>query len=224
MYAILVATAGTVVAAIATQFEQRGLVPERPPIGVSDFNRLLELDDRVGTINDTFLALAILTGIAFMVWMWRAAKNNEALGRSRARFGPGWAIGGWLIPVANLVIPVLIMQDLWRGADPSIPRGDSRWKIGDRSLLVGFWWGLLLFGRLMILVGNGRVDDPTTLDDLRGGIDLQIVGQLSTLAAAVVGVLVIRAITARQRECLLAQNEQWQQLSTDAPAPPSPPS
>jgi hypothetical protein len=219
----LVGTGLAVLYALATQFEQLSLLPgdgQRPP--ASDLNRLIELDDRVDTLNDVFLALIVITVITFMIWMFRAAKNNEALARPAPRFGPGWAIGGWLIPLANVVIPVLIMQDLWRGSDPSVPRGDTRWKIGNRSLLVGFWWGLLFFGRVFVAVGNSRFNDGSTIDDLRSAINLQIVGNIASVAAAVLGILVVRAITARQEECLRVQNEQWTQRG-DAPTPPIPP-
>ena len=72
----------------------------------------------------TQLAIVVL----FIVWQFRAAKNNEALDRRGARFGPGWSIGAWFIPLANLVIPVMIIQDLWRGATPSTERGDLAWR------------------------------------------------------------------------------------------------
>lgn len=198
--------------ALVTQIEQRSEVSDLGSFGsIPDLGRLQELDDRIDDLNTAFLALALITGVTFIVWMWRAAKNNAALGRSQPRFGPGWAIGGWLIPLANLVIPVLIMQDLWRGSDASIPRGDSRWKIGDRSVLVGFWWGLLLFGRVMIGAGGATINQGS-LDDLKSGVELEIVGSLCTLAAVVLAVHVVRKITQRQQECLRAQQ-----------APPPPP-
>ncbi len=71
--------------------------------------------------SSLFVVVQLVIVVLFIVWMFRAAKNNEALGRSNARFGPGWSIGSWFIPIANLVIPVLIVQDLWRGAMPRVP-------------------------------------------------------------------------------------------------------
>jgi hypothetical protein len=193
--------------------EQRSLISD--DLGFSDLERLAELDDRVGTLNDVFIALAAITLIAFMTWMWRAAKNNQALGRPQPRFGPGWSIGGWLIPLANLVIPVLIVQDLWRGSDASVPRDDARWRIGPRSALVGWWWGVLLFGRVLIAAGNATFNEGG--DSLQRGIDLQIVGNLTSLAAVVLAILVVRRISDRQEECLRVQQSHW----ANPPAPPA---
>src|SRR5262249_5509194 len=89
------------------------------------FERLQHDHDAVNFANNAAAVLgffALVAAILFIIWMWRAAKNNEALERSQPRLGPGWAIGGWFIPLANLVIPVLVAQDLWRGSDASVPR------------------------------------------------------------------------------------------------------
>jgi len=217
VFVALTVVAAAVVYAIVTLAEERSLVGDSGIESRADFLRLVELDDRVGTLNDVFLALILITACAFVTWMFRAAKNSEALGRTSPRFAPGWSIGGWLIPIANFVIPVLIMQDLWRGSDASAGRDDHTWKIGNRSLLVGFWWGCLLFGRLLIAIGGSNVESGS-LDEIQSGIDLQIGGNLLSLSAAVLGVLVVRAITQRQDECLRTQQAQW----TAPPPPPAP--
>jgi hypothetical protein len=203
VFAALLADALLLVYALVTLVEERSLVSDS--LTFEDRRRLFDLDDRVETINGLFLALIVVTAVTLMVWMFRAAKNNEALGRRQPRFGPGWSIGGWLIPLANFVIPVLIMQDLWRGSDPAVPRDDIRWKIGNRSLLVGLWWGLLLFGRVLVAVGAGQIEESATLDGVRGGITVQIFGNVFTIAATVLAFFVVKAITQRQEECLRVQ-------------------
>ena len=76
------------------------------------------------------LALALLTGIvdllltagaflfaaiAVICWLHRASSNLSALAPARPDWGPGWTIGGWLIPIANLFI-----------RSPSSPRSTGR--------------------------------------------------------------------------------------------------
>ena len=165
-----------------------------------------------------FLLLALVTGIVFIVWFFRAAKNSEALGRQRPRFGAGWAIGGWFIPLANLVIPVLIAQDLWRGSDPSVPRGDDRWRIAPRSALVGWWWALLIVSRVSLFIGRDDTNENERISAIRGGINGSLVAQVLTVAAAVLAILVVRRITERQEECLRTQQEAWRS-QTGTPPP-----
>jgi hypothetical protein len=182
--------------------------------------RLQHDQDTVDFANNAAAALGglvLITAVLFIIWMWRAAKNNEALGRVQARLGPGWAIGGWFIPLANLVIPVLVMQDLWRGSDSSVPRGDIRWRIGSRSALVGWWWAAFILS--LIRIGVGSSDRNQTLSQARTNTVLAIVGIGFTVAAAVLAILVVRKLTERQEACLRAQQAAW----TDAQGGAAPP-
>ena len=40
----------------------------------------------------------------------------------KERWTPGWAIGGWFIPLANFVIPFLVVLETWRRSDPDVRR------------------------------------------------------------------------------------------------------
>jgi hypothetical protein len=155
-------------------------------------------------ILSAFLTIAIF--VLLIIWLYRAAKNNEALGRQNPRLGPGWAIGGWFIPVAWFVIPFIVMDDVWRGADPSIPRGDPGWR---RSSTLGAIWAWLVTAVIWYVPtliasssGDVRADEPEKVrrDDI-----LRIIGTFGGILAAVFAIVVIRRLAARQEECLRAQ-------------------
>ncbi len=150
--------------------------------------------------------VAIAIFVLLIIWLYRAAKNNDAFGRQNPRLGPGWAIGGWFIPVANFVIPFIIMDDVWRGSDPSIPRGDPNWR---RSSTLGAIWAWLVtaviwFVPTLIATSSGdvRADEPEKVrrDDI-----LRIIGAFGAILAAVFAIIATRRIAARQEECLRAQ-------------------
>jgi len=179
---------------------------EHRSFGSDIVDRANSSDDLVQAANIAISVLMLAIFVCFIIWMWRAAKNNEALGRPQPRLGPGWAIGGWFIPLAFLVIPVLVAQDLWRGSDASVPRGDIRWKIGSRSALVGWWWGLLL---VSFLRGSASSDNLHTFSELRTSDTLSLIGRVFGVAAAVLAILVVRRITERQEACLTSQQAAW---------------
>ena len=57
-----------------------------------------------------------------MVLWFRALNHAKQLG-ARLPFGPGWAVGAWFIPLANLVLVPLVAGEvlqltLWRGGPP----------------------------------------------------------------------------------------------------------
>jgi hypothetical protein len=133
--------------------------------------------------------------VLLIVWMWRSAHNALALGRTGARLSPGWSIGAWFVPLANLVLLYLIYSDLWRSSDPDSPRGDG-WRARPGSALVRCFWGLyvvgyaLLFCAVALAVG-GVVGEATTRA-------LLVTGGALSAAAALLNILVVRDVTARQ--------------------------
>ena len=189
---------------------------EHRSFGSNIVDRANNSDDFVAAANIAVAFLMLAIFVCFVIWMWRAAKNNEALGRPQPRLGPGWAIGGWFIPLAFFVIPVLVAQDLWRGSDSSVPRGDIRWKIGPRSALVGWWWGLFL---VSFLRGSSSSNNLSTFSDLRTSDTLSLIGRVFFVAAAVLSILVVRRISERQEACLKSQQSAWTAQQGDS-APP----
>ena len=103
--------------------------------------------------------LIIIHGIAFIlliIWAWRATKNLESWGAS-LKWGPGWAIGGWFIPIGFLWIPYQVVRDAWL----LVPKGKQ---ISDNQHRNGAWlfsfisfWVSLFTTRL----GGELLDDAT---------------------------------------------------------------
>jgi Domain of unknown function (DUF4328) len=180
-------------------------------------SRANDADDLVGAAIFLMGLLSLAIFVLIIIWTFRAMKNNEALGRTNARFTPGWGIAGWLIPFANLVIPVLIFQDLWRGSDQSVARADPNWRRAKGSGLVGWWWAMHIIAgaRFGGFGGTARYDDEDELESLRRSDTIGLVGMVFAIAAAILAIQVIRKIAGRQEEC--------RQGAAVAAAPPPPP-
>jgi hypothetical protein len=167
-----------------------------------DLARRADDADTFVTVVVVMTLLAMLTiFVLLVIWMWRAAKNNEVLGRTNPRLSSGWAIGAWFVPLANLVMPLLVMLDLWRGSDPASPPGDPLWRTRSASPLVGWWWGLYLASILKFGFGSGddgTISSRSELESLRTQDQLAVFGMTATVAAAILLILVVRRITARQ--------------------------
>jgi len=88
-------------------------------------------DDLTQTLGRLELAGLILTGIAWFVWLHRSVANARSLG-VQTEATPGWSVGWWFIPFANLVKPYRILKSLFDG----LASGSGR--------IVGFWWGCYL--------------------------------------------------------------------------------
>ena len=61
---------------------------------------------------------------------------------------PGWAVAWFFIPLANLVMPLMMMRELWRA---SVNPRD--WQAEDAPMLIILWWVLWLASGLSGTVG-----------------------------------------------------------------------
>ena len=161
-----------------------------------------DADSLVGVAFFLTLTVTLTIGVLLLIWMWRVAKNRDLAGRTDAKWGPGWTIGGWFIPLASLVIPVLVMQELWRGSDPSQPRAGNLWRQAKGSALVGWWWVAYLVMTLRFVSG-GDATTESELRRLRATDAVAGFGSLAAVAAAILLIFVVRRITRRQ-EALFA--------------------
>ncbi len=81
-----------------------------------------------------YLVALLVAAILVIVWTWRARKNIEAFPGAQPALGPGWAIAGWLVPIANLVVPARVVASVAR---------NSMWR-RSTPVLVGVWWAAWL--------------------------------------------------------------------------------
>src|SRR5262249_29946861 len=56
----------------------------------------------LGTLERT---IGFAAGIALLVWVYRANRNARALGAEGLAYSPGWSVGWFFVPLANLVMP-----------------------------------------------------------------------------------------------------------------------
>lgn len=77
------------------------------------------------------VALLAVTVVASMVWSGVAARNHRLLGGA-SDASPTLAVVGWIIPLANLVLPLRAVSEVAAGPDGrrSAPPSTLRWWIG----------------------------------------------------------------------------------------------
>ncbi len=163
----------------------------------------------LGGASVVFLTTIGIGGL-FVVWLWRAARNNQSLGRPGA-LGPGWAIGAWFIPIGSLVLPGLQVQQVWKGAESSVARGDPAWRQVRANAQIWVWWVAYVVGQVLTFVGFsllGQTDDPQGevlvadlvdhLDEVQQGITLFVAGQAALVLAAALGAAMVINLSRRQ--------------------------
>jgi hypothetical protein len=145
----------------------------------------------------SLVALAV-SGVLVIMWMFRSYKALNTRGAVGTSWSPGWAIWGWFIPLANLVIPRLVIGEIERIAQvPYV--GDAvggDWKMHRRFPVGDLWWLLWVGGNLVATFGEfGRI--LGTQDDGRFAALLAVtsIGYVMMAAAGPALFVLIRTVT-----------------------------
>ncbi|MFF3319533.1 DUF4328 domain-containing protein [Streptomyces sp. NPDC003035] len=138
--------------------------------------------------------LYVATGVVFIIWFHRLRKNAEIWAGDLQRRGPGWAIGGWFIPIGNLWIPRGIAVDIWRA---------SRWEPyaadGRRELtLLNSWWAFWTAGTVVDWIATRLYAAADTVDAYVTAASWSLAGYALDITAAVLAILFVRRLTSMQ--------------------------
>ena len=115
-------------------------VYENLPLG-TDINAVFLPSDAVtGIVGISQLVLFCLLGITFLRWIYRANKNLRELSGRTMYFTPGWAVGWYFVPIANLFKPFQAMKEIWEV---------SHKNQDDATALLGVWWALWLISNFL---------------------------------------------------------------------------
>lgn len=161
---------------------------------VSDFEIAVN-HARLSGIGWGLAIVGVALGLLWAVWQYQAHDNLRALRVGRPRFAPVAGVLAWLIPVANLVVPVLAVRELWRVGDPDVTGPDGIRRTGP---LVWIWWLLLLAGIGLALRGFSLVPKTVaTPEQLISRNHWLIAASLVGIPSAVVSIVLVNRITAR---------------------------
>ena len=146
------------------------------------------------------LFLRLLTAIFFLIWLHRAFNNLSALKAQNLEFSPGWAVGWWFIPFANLVKPFQVIRELWNESDPNFDQetGFLNTSAGTPEI-VGFWWGAFLLSGFVGRLSDGFIDSQTGETSTYFPVVMMLVG-IFTSIAAVLALIIVREVTRKQEE------------------------
>jgi hypothetical protein len=162
------------------------------------------ITDDTATTADSAVVLAtsldlivfIVTAVMWCVWQHRAHTNAIQLSGGGLRFTPGWAVGWWFIPVANLWKPFQAVRELWAASHAA-----DRWRTVGTWPLIDWWWTLWIANVLVAwaAVGFGISSEtptagPITPEDVINGDTWQIVSNALGIVVAFFAIKIVRTI------------------------------
>ena len=178
----------------------------------------LSSDERIMFVGILWLGAYIIAGVFFFIWLHRACKNLDYLEVVDTRFTPGWAIGWWFIPFANLFMPYQVVKELWKTSDTNTVQIHSTvvqtaWKEAYTSPILILWWLLWITSSILGVWVNTQlssinisdVSEPANIEIFTAtmerviGIDwTSIFSDVVIGVNAVLAIVIVRAISSRQ--------------------------
>jgi len=182
-------------------------------VGLSYFNTfwdapvgsIAEAADDMNAVDEAIAGLAGLAGlvglvvfILIIIWANQAHKATQDLWHGPRKWSSGWTVGGWFIPLANAVIPKLVLNEIERIAVAPRESGTvaSTWTQRP-TLPVGWvWWLFFIAGGLTSAIGGSLFDaSDGTAGSWRAGYIMVAIGYAALALSSAAGALYIRKIS-----------------------------
>ncbi len=151
----------------------------------------------------SMIAVFVATVVAFSMWIHRAYANLPALGNPKEglEYSPGWAVGGFFIPFAHLVIPYRVVREIWAKSDPAIrSEQDFMFSVEQTPSVIIVWWVFWLLSNFANNIFYRLSDDAETPEALLLEGHIGVVVAVLEIVAAVLAIKVVRGIDRRQEE------------------------
>ncbi len=162
-------------------------------------------DMRVSLLGIVQVVMLVVTGVCFLTWIHRAHRNLPALGADGLKFTPGWSVGWWFIPVANLWKPFQAVQEVWWGSDPDRDEPNVHdWRHHAGSGPLGWWWAAWIANNLADRVVAGAFADAHTPQEFITGSYAMLGSHALDVVAAGLAIVIVLGIDRRQEQRLRA--------------------
>lgn len=132
------------------------------------------------------VAVSAALSVLLLVWIYRVVKNLRSFDLSGLRYSPVWSVLWWFIPLANTVMPVLVLREVYKASRPG--RAGEAWKRSSAFMVV-LWWLVVMaactaYARLLVI----ELETGRTLGD---AYDLRPYMIVSDAAAIVANALLL---------------------------------
>jgi hypothetical protein len=158
----------------------------------ADFNDRLVLVASVAHVLSLFIS-----GIMFLVWIYRAAANIHAFRSAAMEITPGWAVGWNFIPIASLWKPYQAVKQVWQAShDLSYP--ETVRIPGYFGWWWGFWIATNILGGIAERISESGIEDGD-FGMMKLGTSLTLLDAILFAAACFLLYRIVREITQFQR-------------------------
>lgn len=186
---------------IATQAYELSVYGRWAETGVLPDNTGLLL---VSALSIPAIVVYVVTAILFLKWTYRVNANAHRLATQGMTTTPGWAVGWYFVPFANLWKPFAGLDQAWR-----VSHDPDAWRSTPTPDRLRTWWALWLssavLGQIAFRIGLAATTPEWFVNSVWIGLagsvlaiflDLQVIGIVRKLTSKQVETMHTRPISA----------------------------
>jgi hypothetical protein len=156
-------------------------------------------------MSEGFVGLAFWVGAAAggvtIVWWYRSYRAILGTDPESVSWSPRWAVWGWFIPLANIVIPKLVLNEIDR-VSTAAEAGEDDWRSQPLTVVANWWWGAWVTGVVLSFAGATIVASEAVALDFnasayRAGLQMTAAGFAVSTVAGFLGAATMRLIGER---------------------------
>ncbi len=150
----------------------------------------------IGNAELILVAVQLIVYLAAIVvmlrWIYLAHANVRALGAQDMMGSPGWAVGWFFVPLVNLVMPFIMMRELWKAS--AHPRD---WQAASAPAWIAIWWGFWVAAGLADVIAM-QMQFSSDSEIAAASEGASFAANLLSIPAALLLVLIIARVQAMQ--------------------------
>ena len=138
-----------------------------------------------GIIGLGFIFLYLISIVVFLTWIHRTNKNLRALSGEEMEYTPGWAVGWYFVPIANIFKPFKVMQEIWTIAHRRQEESDA---------IVNIWWTFWILGNVLSRISTKMAFNAEDIPAYMNAILADVACDVASAALDVVFIMMLLQI------------------------------
>jgi hypothetical protein len=147
-------------------------------------------DRRQRWIGIAYLAVFAVTVAIFGMWIHRAANNARSFGATGFKITPGWAVGWYFVPIAQLWKPYQAMSEIWRASRN--PRG---WQNDGAGEFLGWWWAIWIVSTVLGKIAYRLTVDAVEVDEIARATHVMLASEAVDIITIVLAILLVKRLS-----------------------------
>ncbi len=154
-------------------------------------------DERQLMIYGASILVYLMTAIVFMRWTYLASRNARSLVDEKLEYSPGWAVGWFFVPIANLWKPYQVMIELFKASHPDYI---ENWSEAPSTPEISRWWTVWIFAFVIGRVSSRMSMRAETTEQLLGSSQVLLVCDVISVALGIAAIMLVSKLQSWQIE------------------------